>query len=61
MLDLLKCPCCGNSPEVHKWDIGCYYVSCTRYACNFPYLIIGGSKTDAIRAWNEDVKKYKKE
>ena len=57
-LELLKCPCCGDLPEVRKWGLGCYVVSCTRYACNLPQCIIATDKTSAIKEWNKMVNKY---
>lgn len=58
MLELLKCPCCGDLPEIYLWSSGCYLCLCTHYACNFPYSIRNG-KENAIRAWNEEVLQYK--
>jgi hypothetical protein len=59
--ELKPCPCCGDLPAVYEWSPGCYCVQCTRYACNFPYAIFGCNETSAIKAWNEDVNKYRGE
>jgi hypothetical protein len=59
MLELLKCPCCGNLPGIYQWGPGRYLCHCTRYACDFPHNIIANGKEDTIRAWNEEVIKYK--
>lgn len=56
--EILKCPGCGNLPELRKWGPG-YYVGCTRYACNVPYWILAADKTSAIKAWNEAAIRYK--
>lgn len=54
---LKPCPSCGDLPEIYQWGYGCC-VQCTRYACDFPYAIMGGDTTSAIEAWNEAVNKY---
>lgn len=60
-LELLKCPSCGNLPDIYEWSRGCYCVQCTLYACNFPFAIFGGDPTIAIEAWNKAVNEYKGE
>lgn len=57
--ELLKCPCCGDLPGIYPWGIGCYVCHCMRYACNFPYSVMANDRAGVIKAWNEEVLKYK--
>lgn len=59
MLELLKCPCCGDLPEISGNSKGGFWCHCKRYACDFPYAIASHDKENAIRAWNEEVLRYK--
>jgi hypothetical protein len=59
--ELKPCPSCGNLPEIHPYGVSCYCVQCGRYACDFPYAIFGYNETSAIKAWNENVNKYRRE
>lgn len=60
MLELLKCPCCGDLPGIYPWGIGVYVCHCTRYACDYShYSVMANNKEAVIRAWNEEVLQYK--
>lgn len=56
--ELLKCPCCGNLPEIYG-NNGWYWCNCTHYACDWPYAITVTDKADAIKGWNNAVLEYK--
>ena len=56
MLDAIKCPNCGEKPEVKDLGDNCYYAMCNCIACSKnKYSFLGITPKQAIRAWNENI------
>ena len=59
--ELLKCPCCGDLPEIYNWDHGYSWYRCVNPGCNYHTAIAADNNVSAIELWNAAVLKYKED